>query len=106
MPSENGGGGTSRCSEGLVATGGLVPSAASRTSPDSARTMAIARLRTAHLHHALNLAQPHGLEELQAVADDARKVQRYRVSGVGMGGKVAIQSHRSEEHTSELQSLR
>src|ERR1035438_10147116 len=89
MPSENGGGGTSRCSDELVATGGLVPSAASKSSPDSARAVPIARLRTARLHHALDLAQPHGLEELQALADDTRKVESYLVSSVRMRGKVA-----------------
>src|ERR1700674_3801021 len=90
MPSENGGGGTSRRSGTVGLWGFWVPSAASRTSANSGRR--IPCLRTAQLHHALDLTQPHRLEELQPLADNARQVHRYCVAGSGVGRKETVKN--------------
>src|SRR5262249_32795344 len=66
------------------------PSAAGRVSPDSMKMRAT--LRTTRLHHALNLAKPHGLEELQALSDHRGKVHRDRVPGIRVRGKVGGES--------------
>src|SRR5579863_2050549 len=81
IPSENGGLGTSRRSETLAAEGALPLSAAGNPRPDSTRMRQMPApagmpvrhhsLRTAQLHHALDFAQPHCLEQLQAVSDHA-----------------------------------
>ncbi len=55
--------------------GVLLPSAASNLAPDSANTKTANGSErfsgTAQLHHPLNLAEPHGLEQLQPLADHA-----------------------------------
>src|SRR5262249_20152595 len=93
MPSENGGGGTSTLS-GPVAEGVFRPSAAtSRANPDSTDSAAAAMRRllyTAQLHHALNLAQPHGLEEMQALADDARQIPGDDLPGLRVLGEITV----------------
>src|SRR5689334_11589497 len=100
MPSLNGGGPTSRWSVPPGAGGVLAPSAPSRTTPDSSRAKAGAtnqgpgareRLRTTQLHHSLDLAEPHGLEYLEALSDHAGHVQRHGVAGGGVGGEVVVE---------------
>src|SRR2546421_289673 len=79
MPSENGGGGTSRriCAPAAMATKDSSPQAIG--------------LRTAELDSPLHLAQPHGLEQLQPLPDDRGEVQEHGLADLGMRSEVRSQ---------------
>src|SRR5437868_657289 len=94
MPSEKGGGGTSSRSDPPAAGGAFGPSAAGRVNPDSNKMRRL--LRTAQLHHSLYFAEPHGLEKLQTLPDDAGKIHRHGVAGLRIGGEVSVERFAGE----------